>query len=60
MRQHLPEVPHVEMRPADLAITEVIGLGFSDTVSVNAGIARDHELIVHRLDRRLVFRLVSA
>ena len=60
MRQHLPEVPHVNARPAYRAIAEMIGLGLGNAVSVDAGIVRDHELIVHRLDRRFVFRLVAA
>jgi hypothetical protein len=44
MRQHLPEIPHVELCPADRAISEMIGLGFGDHVRIDAGTARDYEL----------------
>jgi hypothetical protein len=37
MCQHLLKVPHVDIRAADRAISEMIGLGFRDTVSINAG-----------------------
>jgi hypothetical protein len=38
----LPEVAHVEIRAADRAIAEMIGLGFGHIVSVDGSIARDH------------------
>jgi hypothetical protein len=38
MRQHLSQVAHVEQRSADRAIAEMIGLGFGNTVGVDASI----------------------
>jgi hypothetical protein len=40
MRQHLPEVPHVEVRPADRAIAEMSGLGLGDAVRRLSLVAR--------------------
>jgi hypothetical protein len=42
MRQHLLEVAHVEPFSAARALHEMIGLGFGDAVSIDAGIAWDH------------------
>jgi hypothetical protein len=36
VRQHLPEVAHVQIRTADRAIPEMVSLGFGDAVSVEA------------------------
>jgi hypothetical protein len=38
MRKHLPKVTHIHERPADRAIPEMVGLGFDDAVSIDAGI----------------------
>ena len=35
MRQHSDEIAHVEQRPADRAIAEMIGLGFGDAVRID-------------------------
>jgi hypothetical protein len=43
MRQHLVEIAHVEIRSADRAIAEMIGLGFGDAIRIETGIARDHK-----------------
>jgi hypothetical protein len=36
MREHLVEIAHVEIRPADRAISEMIGLGFGNAVGIEA------------------------
>jgi hypothetical protein len=41
MRQYLPKVAHIDQRPADRAIAEMIGFGLRDRIGVNAGVARD-------------------
>jgi hypothetical protein len=38
VRQHLPEVAHIHERAADRAISEMIRLGLSDAVRINAAI----------------------
>jgi hypothetical protein len=38
VRQHLTEVLGVEMRTAYMTISEMIGLGFGDTVKIEAAI----------------------
>jgi hypothetical protein len=35
MREHLPKVAHIHERPADRAISEMIGLGFGGAVCVD-------------------------
>jgi hypothetical protein len=44
MRQHLGEVSHIDERPTNQAIAEMISLGSDDAVRVAAGIARDHKV----------------
>jgi|SRR5882757_1836680 hypothetical protein len=41
VRQQLTEVAHVEIRPADRAIAEMIGLRFYGVIGIEAGIARN-------------------
>jgi hypothetical protein len=43
VRQHLGQVAHVEQRPSDRTVPEMIGFGFGHAIRIDAGIARDHK-----------------
>src|ERR1700751_4186483 len=58
VRQQLTEIAHVEIGPADRAIAEMIGLGFGDAISVNAGVASNRNHSMTSYPKTTPFRIV--